>query len=132
MKSVRDYERFVETHSTPRWFNPDCFEHVVEMVDAAILKAGNEHKLPWVEAIVPCYLEQDMISKICSIYTAEKYGWYSARGRVFVKEEPNGTYFNTVVYTKFIFCPTELVENKLTTVYKTDFNKVSWNYTQAH
>ena len=131
MKSVRDYERFVETHSTPRWFNPDCFEHVVEMVDAAILKAGNEHKLPWVEAIVPCYLEQDMISKICSIYTAEKYGWYSARGRVFVKEEPNGTYFNTVVYTKFIFCQTELVESKLISVYKTDFNKISWNYTHA-
>lgn len=131
MKSVRDYERFVETHSTPRWFNPDCFEHVVEMVDAAILKAGNEHKLPWVEAIVPFYLEQDMISKICSIYTAEKYGWYSARGRVFVQEIPQGSYFNTVVYTKFIFCQTELVESKLISVYKTDFNKISWNYTHA-
>lgn len=132
MQSVKEFEKFMESHRVPRWLDINNFDHVSNAIDSAICKAGKENKLPWIEAVVPFYLERDMISKICDAYTEKKVGWYSARGRVFVKEVPNKAYFETAVYTKFIFCKTEEIEEKLNKVYVTDFNKISWNYSHTH
>lgn len=103
-------------------------EEIEHDLDMAIFKAIRNNTTPWVEAILPYYINERMIEKIFEKY--KDSGWYSILAKSFTetKCEDGGfsTNYRVVSYTKFIFCEGAALEHEMEKFYGKDLKDPTW------
>lgn len=107
---------------------PLTVEVVEKELDSAIYKAIRYDQLPWVEAVIPYYINERMIEKIFDKY--KDSGWYSIFAKAFTetKCEDGGfsTNYRVISYTKFIFCDGSDTQHEIEKFYKKEFKDLNW------
>lgn len=107
---------------------PLTIEQIEKELDQAIYKAIRYNQLPWVEAVVPFYMNERMIEEIFDKY--KDSGWYSIFAKSFTETKcENGgfsTNYRVVAYTKFIFCKGAVIEHEMEKFYEKELKNSTW------
>ena len=125
MVSVKKANEHRNTHVKNE---PLTVELVEKELDQAIYKAIRYDQLPWVEAVIPYYINERMIEEIFEKY--KNSGWYSIYAKAFTetKCEDGGfsTNYRVISYTKFIFCDGSAMEYEVEKFYGKDLKNTNW------
>ena len=107
---------------------PLTVEQVEKDLEQAIYKAIRNDQLPWVEAILPYYLNDEIIDEIFDLY--KESGWQSILARTFIetKSEQNSMFPNYYVisHTKFIFVYDSQSSKEFLNFYRSNLNDPEW------
>ena len=107
---------------------PLTVEQIEKDLDQAIYKAIRYDQLPWVEAIVPYHISDEMLTEVFEQY--KDAGWFSILAKRFVetKCDNNGITPNYYVisYTKFIFNYDSRTSTECLNFYRSQFNEPEW------
>lgn len=107
---------------------PLTVEQVEKDLDQAIYKAVRNDQLPWIEAIIPYHISDEMINNIFDLYKDAGWSFIMARKFIETKTEQNSISPNYYIisYTKFVLTYDSENSKECLDFYKSEFNESEW------